>query len=331
MSNLHTVFLPWRELSGWSDLVETSPQRTIFATASWMESVEDAFEDAVRVLAVLDDDTPVAALPMRFRRRAGVRAAIPFPFSLYNGLVLSASCQGDRNEAHRHRVMEEALTAAREHVDTGSFSLHPTLIDVRPFQWQPGWGAAAQYTSVVDLHTETEAAYSQALRRKLRQAVNDGMEVVTVSDPAMLISLHEQSYGAHHRMAPFAGPATKRLIETLARTGCVHLAECRSADGAVLAARAMLVDGSMAYDWIAGRATGDTSGHASHHLVHSMLCDMRARGCTHLDFMGANTAGILDFKRAFGGRLVPHHEVTFHRTPALEALLRLRARLRRIP
>jgi len=62
----------------------------------------------------------------------------------------------------------------------------------------------------------------------------------------------------------------------------------------------------MAWYWVAGSKRGP----AMTVLLTRSLEFLREQGITTLDFMGANTDGITEFKRRFGGRLVEYTHYT---------------------
>ena len=62
-------------------------------------------------------------------------------------------------------------------------------------------------------------------------------------------------------------------------------------------------------------------------LVGNLLARLRDQGVHMLDFVGANTPSIAEFKRKFGSRIVPYYRVEHVVRPELRVLQRFRKML----
>ena len=170
--------------------------------------------------------------------------------------------------------------------------------------------------------------YSQSLRRKLRRVPAGGFRLDLDPSTAMVVRMFEQSYSRHGLRPPLPGELLTRWLGELRRSGT---AECYTAlhpDGRPAAARVVIRDGARLFDWLAG-SDPTVAPSASHWLVHTLLVRYSAAGCTLFDFMGANTPGVSDFKRSFGGTLHAYDEAEWYRPSLLRHIAMARNRRRR--
>jgi hypothetical protein len=89
----------------------------------------------------------------------------------------------------------------------------------------------------------------------------------------------------------------------------------------------MIRDGDTLYDWLAG-SDPPLAPSGSHWLLHVLLSRYLDAGCRHFDFMGANTPGVSDFKRSFGGSQIAYMEMEWYRPSLLRHVNQLRSRLK---
>jgi hypothetical protein len=99
--------------------------------------------------------------------------------------------------------------------------------------------------------------------------------------------------------------------------------------GQAHAARAIIEDFPVVFDWIAGANILSQRNAVSHWLVYRILMHYHERRYTTLDFMGANTPGIIDFKRQFGGGLSEYSIVTYYRSRLVRYMEAMNARSRK--
>jgi lipid II:glycine glycyltransferase (peptidoglycan interpeptide bridge formation enzyme) len=78
-----------------------------------------------------------------------------------------------------------------------------------------------------------------------------------------------------------------------------------------LASRLVIPDAPFVYDWLAGSSEQGDNISANHTLVARIMEIFAQEGYSTFDFRGANTPGVIEFKRAFGGLLISYTEATF--------------------
>jgi hypothetical protein len=317
-----------------------SPQRTPFAHPAYVEAVARAFGYTPRLAAVADGDGPLrgagdslreadaflresgdfaAALPVFEKRRGPLRVAALPPITFLVTPLLAAPPKASEVHA-RHSPLDAllALLAARYH--RASLLLHPSLADARPLLWA-GWRVAPRYTYALDLADLDRGAWTQTTRWQVNKEASRYRiaEDATFAEDA--VAFTEAAYRRRGTSLGLDGAAERRLASALVGAGLARaFGAIPEGEAAPEAAVVVLHDGQTAVDWLAGSRPGP----AMNVLLAAVLARLAADGLRHFDLGGANTPSIAEFKRKFGGRLVPYFHARIVPHPALRLLDRLR-------
>lgn len=316
----------------------------MFDTPGFARAVTDHLGLECRALAVFEDgrEEPRAGLLLFERPRGPFRTVDLPPYVPYSSLCLSGPLR--EAEVHRRRTpLEPILTLLSSTYDAVRLQLPPGLTDVRPIRWS-GWTASPLYTYRVELGPEsTRPETWSGSTRRLYQNERDRFEVeIDPRAAGVVVDLCAGSYRRHGRDLP--GPsveAVRRLVAELVERGLARILLARSrADGRAEAGVVLLEDAGCLYYWIAGSRPGPAmtvllgsivvegvgSGSDGSAATGETRSEAPNRsGARPLDLVGANTPSIAEFKRGFGGRLVPYYRAeTLH--PVLAAIDAVRDR-----
>lgn len=290
----------------WQALWGTSPQRSPLTSLAYARAIGAAFPVAWTLHAVVDAEGRWQAGCITYERRRGpfTQAVMP-PYTPYAPLV----CTSLPKEAYINQQrdpIQAVLTHLASTYDHLSLQLHPSLTDVRPALWR-GWTASPLYTHQLQLASEDDLLrrWSGGTRR-LYQKHRDQYHVEEDDAGAeALIQLSHQSFARHDRSLPLGAETVRALLLRLQSAGLLRFFVARRSDGIAEAAVGLLHDGTTAHYWIAGSLPGP----AMTVLLGMMLPDLHQEGMTMIDFTGANTPPIAEFKRHFGGTLVPFYHL----------------------
>lgn len=304
---IDSTIVPFRECGEWDAFVRESPLGSVFAGIPWLDIVERMYGAPVRLCLTTVDGEITAATPFHTVRERGLTAVPTYPVTPYTGLLLRPGLK----EPHYHDAARAHLRTLAQQAERLSFTLSPALTDTRPYLWE-GWRVSPLYTYVVDMADEEAVweGFSQSLRRKIRRADESGLRMVRVEDASRIYALHAHSYARHESDSPMREGAFARWFEAITASGIGSAYGAESADGELLSVRVVLRDGIRTYDWLAGAGAESEEHNATHWLVWEIMKELRKGGVERFDFRGANTAGIIDFKRLFGGALLPYYHVT---------------------
>ncbi|MCS7082933.1 MAG: GNAT family N-acetyltransferase [Bacteroidetes bacterium] len=306
-------------------LLARSPQRVPFIEAPFAQAAQRLFRVRLRWLGYRRGDRLLAAVPIFEARRLllGRLTRIP-PLAVYLPFVLAPM-----SEADYWRACRELLRFLEARYGLCHFILHPTQPDVRPFQWR-GWSVEPRYTYWITLDEPERMlkSYSESVRRAWRRYAD--RYAFLAHDPeawGAMVELHRASYLRRGRRPPLPEAAHRSLAQDLGadeRSGPLRVASVRDVQGRVLATIGWLGSAGTAYYWMAGsrrdvpQAMTVLLGHWFRHLAEA--------GWTRVDFVGANTPSIAEFKRRFGGKLIGYYRVWRYRRPWWAIVDRIRSR-----
>lgn len=301
--SVHTVSLH-EQPELWERLLAASPDASVFSGTAWLTTLAQTFRKRALGFVVSSDGEPRAGIPLLLHRRGPLRLAAPLPITLYAGLirtVADASLLDPLLRMIERRLHFVVLSATMSEAERELLHSH-------------GWRVRSQQTLRISLQ-DPEAlwnGYNQSLRRKIRRAEEAGLQLDADPPSGEIIRMYEQSYFRHGNLPPIPGKTLEAWLGALRARSIVRCFSARHADGRCAAVRVVLRSGDTLYDWLAG-ADPAVIPSASHWLVHAILRKFSQEGCLLFDFMGANTPGVTDFKRSFGGVIHEYHEAEWYR------------------
>lgn len=305
----------------WANLMTRSPQATLFSSLDYAAAIEATFGLTYRLAGVYQDERLVAGVLLFERKRGPYRIVVVPPLTPYTSFVFDPPLR--ETDIHGHAsLLDVLLRLLAAHYHGLCFHLHPSLTDVRAFQWA-GYGIKPLYTYRRAL-VEEDSLLSDVSKGVRKRYVRDGpgYRIDEVTDAAAAITaLIEESYARGDN--PTALPTSKRaqLIEHLQR---IHLARLFTAtsqgETSPEGGQVILTDGHTGYAWMGGSQPGPAM---TLMLVHAMLT-LHDEGVQTFDFVGANTPPIAEFKRSFYPELTTYYRVTYLARPELRLLHQLR-------
>ncbi len=319
--SVHTISL-LEQNDIWRQLHASAQNASVFTSDAWLRTLAAHFHRDPTAVVLLRGDTPVAGIPLLLRRRGMLHAAPPHPVTLYSGILT------DTDTRLWQESLPMLLRAVERRCHFVSLSITPTEEVQAAFRARP-WLMHTRHNRCLSLHSEDELwnGYSQSLRRKIRRASESDLRVDPDPSPQTLAECYGESYHRHGILPPIPVNDMQRWLADLNREGIVQMYAAKRSDGRCVATRALLRDGDTLYDWLAG-SNPPLAPAGSHWLLHILLTRAIAAGHTRFDFMGANTPGVSDFKRAFGGTTQQYLDMEWYRPSILKHINRLRARLR---
>ncbi|MDX9758014.1 MAG: GNAT family N-acetyltransferase [Bacteroidota bacterium] len=314
--SLHTISLRTQQ-DTWESLRSASVEATVFTSARWLTTLAAVFNRDPAALVAMRGDRCLAGTPLLTHQRGPLRVAAPLPITLYAGIVRTPLAT---------EALVPLLAAIEQRYHFVSLGARWSDEDHRILRTR-GWITRSRQTLHVRLGDSQAVweGYSQSLRRKLRHIPDGGFVLDHDPSTATIVAMFEQSYRRHGVRPPLPPSALERWLHELRECGLAHCFAALHPDGRPAAVRVVLRDDATVYDWLAG-ADLAVAPSASHWLVHHILERFSSQGCTLFDFMGANTPGVVDFKRGFGGTAVPYMDAEWYRPTLLRHLDAMRHR-----
>lgn len=305
----------------WDKLVAESPQGNVFCTTWFLDALGVQYE----LLTVRSGGEIQVGLVVV--KKDGVPTQAPYPFTMYQGLLYSkpyasmAFHKKAKAELDLIAFLAEELAARYPRM---SFCLHPTVEDIRGFQWfnyhEPARGlfrVDVRYTGLIDLGVfGTFDDYFQSIRstrrNEYRRAAGAGLVIEESGDLDLLSRLHEMTF-ARQGLQSESGDLMCRIVKAALDKGAGRLVLCRDAGGAVVSATVFLFDGRCGYYFI---GANDPQRRDSLGGVYTVLENLRwckEKGLSLVDVVGINSPNRGDFKTSFNAQPVPYFVVTWER------------------
>lgn len=280
----------------WDRLNERSIVRSPFTDWAVMSELSRAFGWKQRVVFWGDE----MAVCFFERRRAVARDIVVPPFSPYTAVALSADVPPESRNALLSRVFEPIKGLP----DSRLISFEPRLSGFSSSN--PGYEKRQMKTYWVSCEptSGSTASYSENTRRVLKKSVGDYKVVVNSLPVDQVATLVGAGYRSHGRSAPLYDAKLASLATAICggTSTAKQIGVVNTTSGSLEAGIVFLIHDKMAWYWFAGSVRGP----AMTVLIDASLPELSAMGVTTLDFMGANTPGIAEFKRKFGGELVEY-------------------------
>jgi hypothetical protein len=314
----------FRRSSDWDAFVAGSAQGSVFCDSRFLDATTARSE----VIALGDGEQPEVAAVIAYDGGEPVRA--PAPYAVYQGVLFSEKYAGTvthRQVPRMVRLLAELLESLEARLSRISLCLHPSVTDVRPFQWfhheNPQLGRFRidiRYTAILDLaelgdperHLRTIRA---ARRRDYRDGSEQGFTIEESRDVSELLRLYTATF---ERQGLEVADRNLGLVESIARRSLEEkfgrLYVSRSADGRAASMVLLLHDRHTGYYLFGANDPGfRRSGASTHLLVEAMWRLKDETGVSRIDMVGVNSPNRGDFKISLGAGLVPYYVVDWER------------------
>ena len=316
MTDLIIVEEPDKKL--WDYFVSNSPQGNIFCQNKFLDVVNKIYE----ILTVVRGGEILLGAVI-VKEVDGQPTLRPF---MYQGILFARSVvtlASYKRVKKALELVEFLLAEVEKRYQRIGFSLHPSFIDLRSFQWhnyhEPEKGQFKldlKYTGIMSL--EKVESFEQILmesrtvrRQEYRKCVKEGFTIEESEDTAILDQLHEKTF---NRQGIKRSPGEEFLVTTFANEaisrgfGCLLV--CRSLSGVPASASMFIFDNKTAYYLIGANDPEFRKYGAGSYVVFEQIRKCLEQGLSQVDFVGINSPMRGDFKTSFNAIPVPYYTVT---------------------
>ncbi|MEM1271135.1 MAG: GNAT family N-acetyltransferase [Bacteroidota bacterium] len=273
--------------AGWQAAYDRARRPVVFAAPAYLAAAAEATGRTVERIGVFEGDTLQASVALVVRRLGPLRMAPVPPVTPFSAVLVEDSAGSPAVQALWAHVRERYASSA--------LHLAPGV--------PPPAGTPAQilYTYRLDPAHAEPATWSSSARRLFRKHSAEFTFHARPSAVPAVLDLLELRYRAAGRDLPTGRPSLTHWAETLVHAGLARVYTVEQS-GTIEAGLVALIGRDAAYYWLAGSRPGPAMtvllGHLWPHLAEA--------GIDTFDFVGANTPALAEFKRRFGGRLVPY-------------------------
>lgn len=298
-----------------------SPQATAFNRPRWAA----LFSAHVRWLSVLKGDTPFLLWPVAYSP-AGERA-IP-PWSYYFGPMWSreASERSVTSQLSDSTIMlHSAFEVLLEEPDGFVCELHPSITDVRVFDWwnyggEPGdrFSISPRYSAQLrDLESRSDdfllSSMRELRRREIRKAESSGAFTIVDSVPEeVFATLRRHTIESQGESEDSRESATMPVLFDLVNSGDAHITGVIDSSTRECVAANLVLDGAGTSNLVLNVLRSDFKNAGVGPLaIYTALRRSRDRGNTTFDFNGANSPRRGDDKHSYGAEPVLYFRIQF--------------------
>ena len=302
----------------WSNLLENSPQRTKYLCPDFLK----VFDRNVRFFGLFRKERCLLGLPVT---QALVDEESALPFCYYQGLVLGSSMgEGTftKQQANYLNYLAEALEKVVEQGIEFKLNLHPSLQDIRPFDWL-NFGnkmlnrctLATKYSAglaLKDRSKEDLRGLAQSVRRQEEKYAieRENLSVRFGEDYDNLLKLYCASMS---RSGGSVSQDQRRLLlnycHCLSSATTTILLEVKKETGESVSAAFAWED----FDgyWHLPVVGNSGSRYGGTLLYFALMDEIIDRGGTFLDFNGANSPKRAAYKHSFGAHPIAYYHVSY--------------------
>ena len=303
----------------WDNFIFNSPQSNLFCETRFIDVYQNDCE-----LVLVYSGCRVLLGAMIMLDLNNKPTSLPF---LYQGLFLDESILHLSNQKKVKKTLELIdflLLEIGQKYQTICLSLHPSLTDLRSFQWhnyhQPDgrhFNLQLNYTAILDLKVNKSfdkiMMKARAVRRQeYRKCIKEGFTIEESHDISILDMLHAKTFD---RQGIERSSGEQFMATTLAKVaiskGFGRLLVCRDKIGIPASASLFLFDNKTAYYMIGANNPDYRKYGASSFVIFEQLRKCLEQGLDQIDFMGINSPNRGDFKTSFGAVPTPYYNANF--------------------
>ncbi len=289
--------------SRWADLISDS-SASPFDALAYHDAIVRATGYHAEILIARTHATDEAGMVVHWKRIGPYKRVVIPPFTPFTSF-LSRHPFREADMHDRRSAFEVLLAALESRFDITHVHLPPAIADVRCCRWR-GWSAAPLYTYVADLNRDPFEGWSKGTRRTFQSSSESYVMDIDGFPPSEAVRLLTNSLKRQNHRLPLQTNALNDLLARLQTAGLVSIYTARPDDSSrPEAAVAVLRNSNSAAYWLAG----STPGASMTVLLGKLLSDLREKGLSSFDFVGANTPQIAEFKRRFGPALTPYYRI----------------------
>lgn len=296
--------LTQEEYPEWDDLIDRSPNGTIFHYSWWLQSTSTDFS----ILAIRDEHGAiVAGMPIPFERRRGLKLFRCPSLTPYLGPVFDVSnIDNTCDRLHFMRSNGELLARNIKSYDSVRYVAGASAPDLQGFVWA-GFGVHLAYTfRFRSTHTpdQVTAGMTNTHLKQLTAALQLKLSVVRDDGLEDLVHLNRKTLEKHGLKPACSEHFLRRLWNAAHSQERAHLYVVRTADDRPLAALLTVNDNRTTYQIVSAVNPEFRDIPGAYLVLWHALQDTLLGGRDY-EFEGSNLRGVESFHRHWGATAVP--------------------------
>tara|TARA_Y100000813_G_scaffold54531_1_gene38158 strand:- start:2085 stop:3086 length:1002 start_codon:yes stop_codon:yes gene_type:complete len=309
----------------WDAFVAASPEGTVFSETPFLSSLN---AKAGLWYCLRGEEKAAAVCVMESNDG---REAVSYPNVIYNGIMF-APPPAKQNHAQviseQFRILAFLSGELTEIYDSISMTFHPSITDMRPFQWHnyhnegPRYVIDIRYTNVLllakyrsETGMEDAPGYMEAnksRRQELRYAIKKDYRTEETFDPQMFIDMYRSTFARQNLSMDGTGiEELPAMLDAMHAAGQTRMFVTRTSDGTPASIGIFARDAKRWYYQFGAGNPDLRDGHAGSLMLWDAMAALAEDGDMEIDLEGVNSPQRGYFKLSFGGTLTPYYRVRY--------------------
>lgn len=286
----------------WDDLVDRSPQGSIFCQRWWIKA---SCGSDFKIIGCFTGGRLVAGIPLHWMRYGPLRVCRMPKLSEFWGPVLEPMAGRYVTRLSREMELVKALAERLKNTPIFFQCFHHTLASWLPFEWA-GFRQKTVFTYILDDISDDQVLWSgfrENIRTDIRKAERKSI-TVRKAHPSEVLALCDRTFARQKMERRFPARLVFSLVNAARERNAGECFVAADPDGRNHAAAFLVWDKRYAYHLLSGGDPDLRSSGANAFLLWHLIRFARER-TRSFDFEGSNLQHVERFFRAFGGRLQP--------------------------
>lgn len=310
----------------WNAFVSSCENGTVFHLSHLLEPLASFFNCNFRILVKRNAENRITAgFPLLEKKKFGSIKLTYFPPTVrFYGIIHEdkASKYSNKRSRYQHKIYDEFIAFLEKNYSYAKLTFPINVKDIRPFIWK-NFTPAVNYTfcSGIDSPAELFNGFDPAIKRRIKSAEKEPYEFkcgVNQQQINNIYNLQEQSFQRQGLQFKLNRAQFTRYIQLLNEHELVNIYTVLVEEKPVSSVLALMFK-ETAYYWMAGTDSSIASTGFNQLNFWLMILDLHETGIRNLDFAGASTPSIANYKSNYNFELQSYYmaERSFRRTTAL--------------
>lgn len=317
---MEIVLLKDNEYDKWDEFVKEAINGTIYSESIWGKASKILDPDLnFKILTIQKEGTLFGGI-LLFEKNNKI--VIP-QFTPYTSVIYRKIDTSNNYKiiSERRKVNELIALYLKRNYKKIVLKQNIEYIDIRDFQFNK-FSASYLYTYYINLDKYNLEIINKKNKKDINNALEKNYEFELINNYNEIDVLLEPFFETMDKKVFSVDKKFKdkfiNMVKLLKERTLFYILK---SEEDILSTRIELIDNDKKIeDWIAGTTEKGRKERITSFFVHKILLDLKEKGYKDFDWNGANTPGVTDFKRNFGGELKPYSTLEFYKNKYYEAL-----------
>lgn len=300
--------IPPEQHNLWDKNIKQSSQYNFFSSSFWLDTISEATGLKYKIIACRVNGQFLGGCAAVVKKTYEGSLLTAAPLSQYSTILFFDSTGRDAY----NQVLPFLSKYIANRFNWSILYLHPSITDTAVLK-QQDWSVDQRHTYLLDLRDEEKlyAKFDSALKRNINKCdknqflFKDGFD-----DFKQFYSLWKTTFEKQNIKPPLKLDEFSFIYQKLQQKNFTKTVSAYNKNGELAAGTIFLVDNDIAYYWASAFDREYSATGVNQLLLWEGLKGLSGAGVEAFDFVGADTPSIANYKKRFGGQLIPHSRIT---------------------